>query len=78
MSDRAARCVDRDSEGDEALCKIAAGCLLGSALDELKADYPADVVTFVADSMKLMLTFALKDPKSPPEACSILYEPYKA
>lgn len=53
-------------------------CLLGSALDELKADYPADVVTFVADAMKLMLALSLMETQSPPEACSILYEPYKA
>lgn len=57
--------------------KNAASCALGSALDELKAAYPKDVVTVVADGTKLLLTFALKDPQSPPKACSILYEPYK-
>lgn len=55
-----------------------ASCALGSALDELKADYPKDVVTVVADGTKLLLTFAFKDPQSPPKVCSILYEPYKA
>ncbi|KAH7704554.1 hypothetical protein AAVH_28253, partial [Aphelenchoides avenae] len=78
MSDRATRCAERVPDGDEALCKTIASCLLESALDELKADYPTDVVTFVADAMKLFLTFALKDPESPPEACFILYEPYNA
>lgn len=47
-------------------------------MDELKSDYPVDVVSFVTDEIKLMLAFALKDPESPPQACSILYEPYKA
>lgn len=56
----------------------AAICLLGSALDELKADYPEDVVTAVADMSKLWQVYYLKDHKSPPEACSFLYEPYKA
>lgn len=47
-------------------------------MDQLKADYPADVVTYVADAMKRMLALSLKEPKSPPEACDILYEPYQA
>lgn len=53
-----------------------ARCKLGN-LDELKADYPKDVVTFVAGVMKLSLAFSLMDPASPPEACDILCEPYK-
>ncbi|KAH7715187.1 hypothetical protein AAVH_17407 [Aphelenchoides avenae] len=77
ISDRATHCAAHEPDNDEALCKTIA-CLLGSALDELKADYPADVVTFVADAMKLMLALSLMETQSPPEACSILYEPYKA
>lgn len=55
-----------------------ASCLLGSALDELKTDYPKDVVTAVADMKKGYSTWFVKNQKSPPDACSFLYEPYKA
>ncbi|KAH7715206.1 hypothetical protein AAVH_17427 [Aphelenchoides avenae] len=78
LTDRAWHCEDRAPKDDEALCKNVASCLLGSALDELKADYPEDVVTAVADWRKAYSTWFLKDHKSPPEACSFLFEPYEA
>ncbi|KAH7722892.1 hypothetical protein AAVH_09547 [Aphelenchoides avenae] len=84
LIDRAEHCEDRDMENnralenDEALCKHVARCYFGAALDELSGDYPKDVVTVAVDATRLFVTFFLNDPKSSPEACSVLYEPYKA
>lgn len=56
-----------------------ASCLFGSALDELKEQYPEDVVIAATAEWKLILAFALEDPKTQYRpACSALFEPYKA
>lgn len=54
-----------------------ARCVLG-AVDDLKDEYPADVVTTVADEWKMLLAFFLNDPKSLDRpACAALSEPYR-
>lgn len=59
------------------LFRKTAPCLLGP-LDEMKDQYPADVVTVVGDEWKLNLAFLLKDPASVnTSACSVLFEPYR-
>lgn len=56
-----------------------AKCLFGSALDELKEQYPADVLATATDEWRLILAFALKNPKSfNRPTWSALFEPYKA
>lgn len=59
--------------------KDTARCLFGSALGDLKVTYPADVLATPTDEWKLILPFALKDPKAHNRpTCLALFEPYRS
>lgn len=56
-----------------------ASCLFGNVFDELKEQYPKEAVAAATAEWKLILPFALKDPKlQNGPACSSLFEPYSA